>query len=438
MACPDFDVPGSEEPLRSRGRHMSDDETIPFQEIEGETEFVAPEVYAANLIEWAAERRASDLFISDAERSVTVSIRRLGRVEIVRRLARDFGRRLQGHLRAMSGSDAGEMIRPSEGRGVITTPGGMEIDLRLSSIPTLFGQDVAIRLFDPAHGSRELHELGFDAHELAVIKSLLDRPSGLILVVGPAGSGKSSTLYAALRYLNDGSRKIHTLEDPIEHALSGVMQTGINLRAGLDFSDLLPVVLRHSPDVIMIGEIRDEETAATAVRAGASGQLVLATLHAKAAAEAVELLMHYGTNAKFLAAALSGVINQRLIRCLGPECSEPLPDESEISIPDRVAQRLHGQAPVLRRAKPIEDGPPDGFTSLTCLPEILRVGEAVSDAIGRGTHAAELHAMAIEDGMMPLADAAMLRVIRGITTPAEATRVVADPRLADLVAMYRD
>ena len=416
---------------------MSKDETIQFDEIEAETEYANPEEYASNLIEWAIERRASDLFVSDAEKSVTVCIRRLGRVEIVRRLARNYGRRLQGYLRTAAGSDAGEMIRPSEGRGVITTPSGVDVDVRLSSIPTLYGQDVAIRLFDPAHGSRQLEELGMDDVELAAIKSMLDRPSGLILVVGPAGSGKSSTLYAALRYLNDGTRKIHALEDPIEHAISGVMQTGINTRAGLDFADLLPVVLRHSPDVIMIGEIRDEMTAMTAVRAGASGQLVLATLHAKAATEAVDVMLQYRSSPKFLAAALTGVINQRLIRRLGDEYSQPLHSDGEIPMPECVAERLAGAMPNLRRAKPTEDGPADGFTALTCLPEIMLVSRAMNEAIGRGVPAAELHSMALQEGMLPLAHAAMLRVYRGTTTPQEATRVVNDPALASLSSLYR-
>lgn len=415
---------------------MSDQEPIRFDEIEGETEYAAADVYASNLIEWAIEHRASDLFISDAEKSVTISVRRLGRVEIVRRLARNYGRKLQGHLRVIAGSDAGEMIRPSEGRGVITTPGGADVDLRLSTIPTLFGQDVSIRLFDPAHGSRELDELGFDDAELKAIRAMLDRPSGLILVAGPAGSGKSSTLYAALRYLNDGTRKIHALEDPIEHAISGVMQTGINLKAGLDFADLLPVVLRHSPDVIMIGEIRDEKTAMTAVRAGASGQLVLATLHARTAAEAVDVMLQYNANPKFLAAAITGVINQRLIRKLGKEYSEPLKIDGEIPIPDPVNHRLGGKTPTLRLAKPSEDGPKDGFTELTCLPEIMRVTRGLTEAIGHGAAAAELQRLAIDEGMLPLSHAAMVRIFRGTTTPQEATRVVNDPELAALSIHY--
>ncbi len=295
---------------------MSQEDAVEFEELEGETELTQPEVYAANLIEWAVDRRASDLFVSDSENSVMVAVRRMGRVELVRRLARAYGRKLQGHLRVLAGADAGETIRPCEGRGVLSLASGRNVDLRLNSLPTLFGQDVAIRLFDPIHGARAIEKLGFDDVELQMVRELLSQPSGLILVAGPVASGKSSTLYAAVDSLNDGSRKIHTLEDPIEHSIPGVMQSQVNLRAGLDFAELLSAVLRHSPDVIMVGEIRDSRTAATAVRAGASGQLVLATIHAKSAAEAIDSLTQYETNAKFVARSLIGVINQRLFRSI--------------------------------------------------------------------------------------------------------------------------
>ena len=236
---------------------MSNEDAVDFEQIEAETELASPEIFAGNLLDWAVERQASDLFISDGEKSVSVGIRRLGRVEHVRKLTRDYGRRLQGHVRVLAGGDPGEMLRPTEGRGVTVTPTGREIDLRLSSMPTLHGQDIAIRLFDPVSGVRSLNELGYDATELEMIRELLRQPSGLILIAGPVASGKSSTLYAMIDELNDGSRKIHTLEDPIEHSIPGVIQSQINERANLGFAELLATVLRHSPDVIMIGEIRD-------------------------------------------------------------------------------------------------------------------------------------------------------------------------------------
>lgn len=417
---------------------MTKDEAIEFSEVaeaEGEIELTPPEIYASNLIEWAIDRHASDLFISDYEKSVVVAVRRLGRVESVRRLAKDYGHKLQGHLRVLSGADAGETIRPSDGRGVVTTPSGGLVDLRLSCMPTLYGQDVAVRLFDPVRGPRSLDLLGLDDVELGSIGRLLERPGGLILVAGPVASGKSSTLYAMLDHLNDGTRKIHSLEDPIEHSRSGIMQTQVNLRAGLDFADLLSAVLRHSPDVIMIGEIRDARTAATAVRAGASGQLVLATLHAKSSAEAADSMLHYDANPKFLSSSLIGVVNQRLIRRLCSECRQPLESDEDLPVSDRVRARLGDQPPMLYRAVGCDACYGDGFTSLTCLPEVMTVEQTLASAICKRTPAGQLEQLAAEEGMLTLAEAAQLRVFRGETTAYEASRAVTDPQLAELASL---
>lgn len=419
---------------------MTKKESIDFRELDnadGEIELTPPEIYSSNLIEWAIDRHCSDLFVSDNEKSVAVSVRRLGKVESVRRLARDYGRRLQGHLRVLAGADAGESIRPSDGRGVVVTPSGGVVDLRLSCLPTLYGQDVAIRLFDPIRGARSLMHLGLDDAELSLLHEVLDRPSGLVLVTGPVASGKSSTLYAAIDHLNDGTRKIHTLEDPIEHSLNGVMQSQVNTRAGLDFADLLSAVLRHSPDVIMIGEIRDARTAATAVRAGASGQLVFATLHAKSAAEAIDSMLQYDTKPKFLASSLIAVLNQRLIRQLCPGCRRPVQTDQPLSVSDRIARRLGDQESMLCEAGGCDECFSDGFVSLSCLPEIMIVGRELSQAIADHVPAGELESIAAAKGMLTLAETAALRVYRGQTTAYEANRAVSDPTLASLVTLSR-
>ncbi len=407
---------------------MSQEEAVEFEELEGETELAQPEMYAANLIEWAVDRRASDLFISDSENSVIVSIRRLGRVEQVRRLARAYGRKLQGHLRVLAGSDAGEIIHPTEGRGVVTTPSGKTIDLRLSSLPTLFGQDVAVRLFDPVTGARSIENLGFDDTELRLLQDLIARPSGLILVAGPVASGKSSTLYAAVDALNDGTRKVHTLEDPIEHSIPGVMQTQVNLRAGLDFADLLSAVLRHSPDVIMIGEIRDARTAATAVRAGASGQLVLATIHAKSAAEAIDSISQYESNSKVIARSLIGVINQRLLRSVCESCRKPISVDS-LEISDRIGERIGDITPQIFERGRCDECYQEGYSALTCVPEILVATPELEEAIAEGATAAQVESLAREQGSLSLAEAVATRVYRGQTTPEEAKRCVPDPSI---------
>ncbi|WP_220498154.1 GspE/PulE family protein [Rhodopirellula sp. JC639] len=409
---------------------------IDFEDLdnaEGETELSPPELFAANLIEWSLERHASDLFVSDIDGAVLISVRRLGRIEPVRKLARDYGRRLQGHLRVIAGADAGESVRPVEGRGNITTPDGSKAHLRLSSLPTLYGQDVSIRLFDPVRGARPLDQLGMDSVDVESIEHLIDQRSGLILVTGPVASGKSSTLYAMMKRLNDGTRKIHTIEDPIEHALSGVMQSQTNTRLGLGFAELLTVVLRHSPDVIMIGEIRDRQTAETAIRAGASGQLVLATVHSTSTAEAVDMMLQYDSDHQFLANALSGVINQRLVRRLCPVCRKPSSaphDDGEI--PERIRCRMQDAPPSVFDPFGCHLCHEGGYDQLIALPEIMLVDETIEAAIAKRVCATELETICAEDGMLRLAEVAHSYVLRGLTSLDEINRAVTDPHIASM------
>lgn len=414
---------------------MNNESTIDFQDLEnlaGETELAPPELFAANLIEWAMERHVSDLFVSDVDGAVLVSVRRLGKIEPVRRLAHTYGHRLQGHLRVLIGADAGESLRPVEGRGNITTPDGSKAHVRLSSIPTLFGQDVAIRLFDPVRGARSLNQLGLDSVDVASIEQLIGLRSGLILVTGPVASGKSSTLYAMMAALNDGSRKIHTIEDPIEHALSGVMQSQVNPRVGLGFAELLTVVLRHSPDVIMIGEIRDQQTAQTAIRAGASGQLVLATVHSTSTAEAVDMMLQYDSDHLFLASALAGVINQRLVRRLCPNCRKI--DDAPVSndVPERIRARMRDAEPTYYVPSSCHLCHEGGYDVLIGLPEIMMVDSVIEDAIARRTNAADLESIAAERGMLRLAEVAHSYALRGITSIDEINRTIDDSYLASL------
>lgn len=417
---------------------MDENPSIDFEELDnnaGETELSPPELFAAHLIEWCLERNASDLFVSDVDGAVMVSVRRLGRIESVRRLARQYGHRLQGHLRVLTNADAGETLRPVEGRGSITTPDGSKAQLRLSTIPTLFGQDVAIRLYDPERGARTIWDLGLDPTDVESLDHLIGRQSGLVLVTGPVASGKTSTLYAMLDRLNDGSRKIHTIEDPIEHSLSGTMQTSINRKLNLDFADLLTAVLRHSPDVIMIGEVRDAMTARTAVRAGASGQLVLATVHSKSAAEAVDMMLQYATNPKFLSRALVGVINQRLVRRLCPQCRVADTDVDPADLAQGVRERLGDVEPKLYSAGGCAACNESGYDQLVAMPEVMRVSGDVEEAMAESATAAELESKAIESGMLPLREVAMSYVVRGITTIEEATRAVNAPAIAAMKAI---
>ena len=215
-------------------------------------------------------------------------MRHLGIVRLLTILSPDLGRRCISYIKAMAGMDLAETRRPLDGRWVRQADGASRVDLRISTIPTLYGEDLTLRLLVCQNEAQGLDSLGMSTQNLSDLHWMLSSPSGLILVTGPTGSGKTTTLYACLRHLNDGQRKINTIEDPIEYAVSGLRQSQVNLKADVGFPELLRSILRQTPDIIMIGEIRDPVTAETAVHAASSGQLVLATLHAPIAAGAVQ------------------------------------------------------------------------------------------------------------------------------------------------------
>lgn len=409
------------------------DPTPDFEPLETSTEYSPPEVYGDYLIEWALQQQASDLFISDDPEGVAIRIRRLGRLKLVNRLSRGYGSRLQNHLRVTAGLEPTMGVQtPAEGSTRLPLPGGQVVELRLSSMPTLFGQDLAMRIFDAAEQMRKLDQLGIG--ELAQqLKALLLRPSGLLLVAGPTGHGKTSTLYSCLDYLCDGSRKIHTLEDPVERIIPGVLQSQVDLHADADFHQLLQACLRNSPDVVMVGEIRDARTAQTAIRAGIGGQLVLATVHAKTAAEAVRTALAYDAHPQFLADALIGVIGQRLIRQLCPQCRRPLTIDRPIPLPDSVIQRMNGAAPQLFAPTGCDACGDDGFASQTAICEILETNHDMAMAIASGQSADRLQEIAVAAGMVPMVEQALMQVVRGETTAEEVRRVIANAEVSRLV-----
>lgn len=420
---------------------MSNDNFDPneFKELEAETEVAPLDVYSMAILEEAVETKASDLFLSDEATGVTVKFRRMGQLHHVRTLARNYGKRLQNHLRALAGVSVGDTQKPEDGRDRVQLPNGNQVDLRLSVMPTLFGQDVAIRIFDNARGVIGLSEIGYVDEELTAVQKLLKVPSGILLVAGPTASGKSNSMYAFLRELNNGQRKIHTLEDPVEFILPGVIQSQVNHKAGLDFPELLHTVLRHSPDVIMIGEIRDKQTAEIAIRAANSGQMVLATVHAQTAASAIQSMIAYGVNPHFLANSVIGIVAQRLVKRLCSNCRVRIdrPDTPDPLAP--IRERLSGSTDVQwHMPQGCESCRGVGYDQLTLLAEVLDMNLDMRKAISDRCSAERLHAMAVEHGMLTLEDSARINIARGITTPQEASRVLGSMDMSDLAAFTRD
>ena len=403
-------------------------ETLEFTEVDfqdpSDLELFDPEVAARELLGYAMEAGASDLFITDEPYYVTIRMRRLGRIEPLQNLSREAGRRLQNHFRAVGGADVTDQMKPVEGRNLIQIDDARSVDIRISALPSVFGQDLALRIFNSDQSLMDIDQLGFLTEELSAIRGLLDSSCGLLLVSGPTGSGKTSSLYSFLRYLNRGDSKIHTLEEPVEYTVPGIVQSQVNVRAGIDYSQLLYAILRHAPDVIMIGEIRDQRTAEIAVRAGGSGQFVLATVHARTAVGAIQTMSAYGINPHFLASSLTGVISQRLIRRLCPAC------RFEVDVSD-VGGYLADVQPLLSGDQNASLFMPEGcddclsgYDRLTCVPEILKVNKEFRRAIADRVDYDRLEQIARDSGMLPFRRAAQLRLATGVTTVEEIVRVL--------------
>ena len=246
-----------------------------------------PDEAIARLLEHAANTDISDVFFTTNENHVEVLGRHFGILQQLSMLPSDMGRRCIAHIKKLAGMEVAEYLRPQSGRW-IARKNNRVIDVRLNIIPTIHGEELALRLLLRDSHLLAIDALGLAPRDLNQILGLVNSPSGLILVTGPTGAGKTTTLYACLQYLNSGNRKIHTIEDPIEYVLPGIRQSQVNPSLGVGFAELLRSVLRQAPDVIMIGEIRDAETAEIAVQAANSGHLVLTTLHSPTASGAIE------------------------------------------------------------------------------------------------------------------------------------------------------
>ncbi|HGM5579636.1 TPA: GspE/PulE family protein [Pseudomonas putida] len=289
-----------------------------------ESDDEAPVIRLINgLFGQALRLRASDIHIETFEQSLVVRLRVDGHLREVLRPPRALSAMLVSRIKVMARLDIAEKRQPQDGR-ITLRAAGREVDVRVSTLPGIHGERVVMRVLDKQASLLALDNLGMPAAALQGLRACLARPNGIVLSTGPTGSGKTTTLYASLNSLNDGSRNILTVEDPVEYAIAGIGQTAINPRAGLTFATGLRAILRQDPDVIMLGEIRDQETAQIAVQASLTGHLVLSTLHTNSAVGAVTRLRDMGIEPFLIASCLRGVLAQRLVRRLC-SCAEPRP-----------------------------------------------------------------------------------------------------------------
>lgn len=375
------------------------------------------------LIASAVSQQASDIHVEPHADCIRVRYRIDGVMHEVERLPPETQAGVATRIKILGKLNIAERRLPQDGRTSFVV-GGREVDLRISTTPVLHGESLVLRILDVDQVELTFDALGFDQATQQALRVLLRQPNGVILVTGPTGSGKTTTLYSALRQLNSADRKIFSVEDPIEYQLPGINQMQIKPSIGLDFVNCLRSILRQDPDIIMIGEMRDSETASTAIRAALTGHLVLSTLHTNNAAASVTRLLDMGVEDFLLASSLSGILAQRLVRKLCPDCARPSPDERGLY--DRLVEEFRPHEALPNRLKsPIGCAAcrGTGFRGRTTISELLVVDDEVRRCVRRGISDREIESLATSKGMQTLYQSGIGKVLAGETTLEEVLRV---------------
>jgi general secretion pathway protein E len=376
-----------------------------------------------DLISRAVEAQASDIHIEPREDCVRVRFRIDGVLNTIETLALTMRAAIGSRIKIMARLNIAERRLPQDGR-IKTNVRGREIDLRVSTMPTLWGESIVLRILDRSSIELDFQKLGFAGRSYDTFVRLLNEPNGIILVTGPTGSGKTTTLYTALGALNSSERKIFTVEDPIEYQLPGVNQIQVQPKIGLTFATALRSILRQDPDIIMVGEIRDLETAQMAVQASLTGHLVLSTVHTNSSAATVTRLLDMGVERYLLASCLKGVLAQRLVRRLCDVCGAPDPDVSaRVSMLASAGASLGGEPPRPRVPKGCPACRQTGFSGRTTIYELLTTTPNVRDAILASSSERDLENIGAADGMATMMQNGLIKALRGETTPEEVWRV---------------
>lgn len=367
------------------------------------------------IISDAIRMHASDIHIESYERLLRVRFRLDGALHEVIKPPPEIARALVSRLKVMADLDISEKRRPQDGR-IRVKESDRTIDIRVSTLPTDFGEKIVLRILDKSQLQLDLCKLGFEERELRLFQRTLKLPYGMVLVTGPTGSGKTTTLYAALNYINDPEINITTIEDPIEYNLKGVNQTHVRPDIDLTFASALRSILRQDPDVIMLGEVRDGETAEIAVRAALTGHLVFSTLHTNDAASAITRLIDMGVEPFLVASSIKMILAQRLLRKLCDHCKVPArPSNEEVEILKLASQ----DAMNIHRKNGCAECHNSGYSGRTAIYEVLSITNDLSDRITHGAGSAEIRQKAQADGMTTLRDSAIQKAARGETTLEE-------------------
>ncbi len=385
----------------------------------------APVIRAVNrLIAQAVERRASDIHVEPTEDTLGVRLRIDGALQELEPLPAVMKLPFVARIKVMSGLNIAEKRLPQDGRLRLAVR-GHDIDLRVATSPTIHGEAVVMRILDRSELSLDFEALGFDTWTLEHFVTVLNRPHGIVLVTGPTGSGKTTTLYAALASLNTPDRKILTIEDPIEYRLAGINQTQVSAQIGLNFSTALRSFLRQDPDIMMVGEIRDLETATVAVQAALTGHGILSTLHTNSAASAIARLLDMGVEPFLITSTLNGILAQRLVRRLCPHCRAPHELSSETLSALGLGETYRQPMQSFRAVGCAACGQ-SGYKGRLALLELLIMDENLSRLVLSHCEARDLHRAAVAAGMRSMLDDGLLKARSGLTTLDEVLRVTRD------------
>ena len=383
----------------------------------------APVIRLVNmLITRAVESRASDIHIEPFENQLKVRYRVDGVLQEVDSPPSKLRAAIISRIKLMAKLNIAERRLPQDGRIKLAVR-GKEIDLRVATLPTMHGESVVLRVLDRGSVRLDFASLGFRGKALERLLGVLERPNGIVLVTGPTGSGKTTTLYAALARLNSPEKKILTVEDPIEYQLEGVNQLQVKPQIGLSFANVLRSFLRQDPDIIMVGEIRDLETAQIAVQAALTGHLVLSTLHTNNAASTITRLLDMGVDDYLLTATVNGIAAQRLVRTLCPRCRAAFPALPELVAELRLDRFTDGGAVTLHRAVGCEACNGTGYHGRTNILEMLVMSDGLRARVLNKAEAGDIQQAAVAEGMVTMQEDGLRKALAGETTVEEILRV---------------
>ncbi len=368
----------------------------------------------------AVKKGASDIHFEPEQGFLRIRYRIDGVLRQIRSLHKNYWSAIAVRLKVMSDMNIAETRAPQDGR-ISLTLFGRHIDFRVSAQPTAHGENIVLRILDRQKGIVPLDKLSFTDSSLSTLRLMMARPEGIILVTGPTGSGKTTTLYSMLNYVNDESVNIMTLEDPVEYPMAMIRQTSVNLSVKLDFAGGIRSMLRQDPDIILVGEIRDEATADMAVRAAMTGHQVYSTLHTNSAIGAIPRLLDLGIVPDILAGNLIGITAQRLVRRLCDRCKRP---DRPTTLERHLLCLADDQDVTLYRAVGCSHCYHHGYRGRLAVAELIKVDERMDDLIARRATQRELLDHALHNGFIPLAEDALRRVLDGSTTIEEVSRMV--------------